>query len=140
MPVQAYIGFEYQCEEAVNFYADVFENPSPQFMRYKDQPSPDYPLTDSTGNLILHAKLIIEGDTVMFGDIYPGMKFTLGNNISLTVVSKDKEKTRRYFEILKIGGVVKMELQETFWSPLYGNLSDKYGIEWQFSTTPEPAS
>ena len=26
-----------------------------------------------------------------------------------------------------------MELQETFWSKSYGNLKDRFGIEWQVS-------
>ena len=114
MPVQAYISFENQCEEAVNFYVDVFETPAPQFMRFKDMPDPNYGLNDFTKSLILHTEIIIEGDTVMFGDIYPGMKFTVGNNLSLTVVFKDIAKTRRYFEMLKVGGKIGMELQATF--------------------------
>jgi PhnB protein len=27
-----------------------------------------------------------------------------------------------------------MPLQETFWSPAYGQITDKFGIEWQVST------
>lgn len=63
------------------------------------------------------------------------MPLITGNNVSLTVVTKDIGKTRRYFELLSKDGEIGMELQETFWSPLYGNLTDKYGIEWQFSTS-----
>jgi PhnB protein len=78
--------------------------------------------------------LKIEGDTVMFSDSFPGMDLTVGDNISLTVVAKDIAKTRRYFDLLKVGGEIAMELQETFWTPLYGSLTDRYGIVWQFST------
>lgn len=27
-----------------------------------------------------------------------------------------------------------MPLQETFWSPLYGQVTDKFGVTWQVST------
>lgn len=134
MPVQVYINFDKQCEEIVHYYADVFQSPKPEFMRFKDRPDPNYPVDESTGNLIMHTELKIEEDTIMFSDIFAGMELVVGNNVSLTVVCKDIEKTRRYFELLSIDGEVKMELQETFWSPLYGNLTDKFGINWQFST------
>lgn len=39
--------------------------------------------------------------------------------------------------MLKENGHIEMELQETFWSPLYGNVTDKYGVQWQLSTEPE---
>ena len=134
MPVQIYVNFNQQCEEAVHFYASVFQTPVPNFMRFGDMPNPDYPLDDVSKNLIMHTELVIEGDTVMFSDVFPGMELKVGNNLSLTVVSDDVEKTRRYFDLLKVGGLVEMELQETFWSPLYGSIVDKYGIVWQFST------
>ena len=56
-----------------------------------------------------------------------------GNNVSLAVVSTDKNEVVSLYNALKEGGTVGMELQETFWSKAYGSLRDKYGIEWQFS-------
>jgi PhnB protein len=135
MPVQIYLNFDRQCEEAVNTYAEVFQTPKTELMRFKDRPDPNYPFDEASGNLIMHTELVIEGDTVMFSDTFPGMPLIAGNNVSLTVVTKDIAKTRRYFELLSVGGEVGMELQETFWSPLYGNLVDKYGVNWQFSTS-----
>jgi PhnB protein len=134
MAVQIYVYFDGKCEEAVKFYADAFESPAPEFMRFKDRPDPNYPLVGNAGERIMHTELKIEGDTVMFSDSFPGMDLTVGDNISLTVVAKDIAKTRRYFDLLKVGGEIAMELQETFWTPLYGSLTDRYGIVWQFST------
>lgn len=34
---------------------------------------------------------------------------------------------------LNISGTVGMELQETFWSKCYGQVTDKFGIIWQLS-------
>ena len=61
------------------------------------------------------------------------MPFATGNNISLAVVSMNLDKMKSYFRKMKEGGHVDLELQETFWSPCYGKLTDKFGIEWQFS-------
>ena len=59
--------------------------------------------------------------------------FTVGNNISLAIVSKDLEEVKSLFHKLKEGGKIGMELQETFWSKCYGSVTDKFGIEWQFN-------
>ncbi|WP_233208552.1 VOC family protein [Planomicrobium sp. MB-3u-38] len=57
--------------------------------------------------------------------------------MSLTLTLDDKEEARIIFGKLAEGGMVSMDLQETFWSPLYGNLIDRFGIEWQISVDPE---
>ncbi len=38
------------------------------------------------------------------------------------------------FRKLNEGGQVEMPLQETFWSPSYGQVTDKFGVPWQIST------
>ncbi|MFK7691967.1 VOC family protein, partial [Paenibacillus sp. HJGM_3] len=43
------------------------------------------------------------------------------------------DKLTTYFNRLSVGGQVRMELQETFWSKCYGSLTDKFGTEWQFN-------
>lgn len=69
----------------------------------------------------------------MFSDILPGMPFVLGNNISLTIVSKSIDEIKSFFNKMKEGGTVEMDFQETFWSKCYGFIIDKFGISWQFS-------
>ncbi len=43
------------------------------------------------------------------------------------------EKVKSAFEILKEGGKVTMELQETFWSKYFGSVEDKFGVNWLLS-------
>jgi PhnB protein len=85
----------------------------------------------------MHTFLIISDSMVMFSDVPPGMPFTQGNNISLTVVSKDENVIRSAYEKLKEGGTVLMELQQTFWSKCYASVTDKFGIIWQLSLESE---
>ncbi|MED3816005.1 VOC family protein, partial [Priestia megaterium] len=42
--------------------------------------------------------------------------------------------SKEVFEKLKEGGQIEMPLQETFWSPSYGQVTDKFGVTWQIST------
>jgi PhnB protein len=132
--VDVYLYFNGNCREAVEYYAQVFETEQSQIMAYGDNPpNPEYPLPEEAKDLVLHARLNINGSNVMFSDVFPDSPFTVGNNIGLAYVSKDIDQIKYLFNKLKDGGTVKMELQETFWSQCYGNLRDKFGIEWQFS-------
>ncbi|MDB6353983.1 VOC family protein [Trichococcus sp. K1Tr] len=51
----------------------------------------------------------------------------------MTLTYDDVEEARTVFNRLADGGSIGMELQQTFWSPLYGSLTDRYGVEWQIS-------
>lgn len=134
MGVDVYLNFNGNCREAVEYYAQVFGTEKPKLMTFRDvPPNPEYPLPEEAKNLIMHTRLNIFGSNVMFSDVFPGMPFVAGNNISLAVVIDDMETLQSTFNKLKEEGTVGMELQETFWSKCYGNLTDKFGVEWQFN-------
>lgn len=134
MSVSLYLNFNGNCREAVDFYADVFEIEKNEVMTFKDAPqNPNMPIPKEAEDLIMHTYLNISGCKMMFSDSFPGMPFISGNNISITILDKDMEKLRSYFNKIKVGGTVDMDLQETFWSKLYGSATDKFGIPWQFS-------
>lgn len=134
MAIDVYINFNGNCREAVTYYAQVFGTEQPQIMAFGDTPpDPAFPLPEEAKDLVMHARLNLSGSNVMFSDTFPGMPFVVGNNISLAVVTKDIDEVKSLFDKLKEGGKVSMELQETFWSKLYGSVVDKFGIEWQFN-------
>ncbi|TVY11716.1 VOC family protein [Paenibacillus cremeus] len=134
MSVDAYLNFNGNCREAVEFYAQVFGTEAPKFMTFAEvPPNPEFQLPEEAKNLIMHTRLNIAGSNVMFSDVFAGMPFTVGNNISLAYVNDDGAALHSAFNQLKDGGTVQMELQETFWSKNYGMLTDKFGIQWQFN-------
>ena len=138
MAVNAYIRFNGNCREAVEFYAQVFGLEKPKIMTFGESPSdPEYPMPEEAKELVMHTFLIISGSRVMFSDNVPGMPFVAGNNISLAIVGNDVDEIKSYYHKLEVGGTVVMEIQETFWSKCYGMLTDKFGIEWQFSHESE---
>ncbi|MGO4373666.1 VOC family protein [Paenibacillus sp. MCAF20] len=129
MSVDVYLNFDGNTREAVTFYAEVFGTEQPHIMTFGETPqNPEYPLPEEAKNLVMHTRLNIYGSNVMFSDVFPGMPFTQGNNISLSLVHKDEEIIKAAFHKLKEGGTVVMELQETFWSKLYGSLRDRFGL------------
>ncbi|MFD2170014.1 VOC family protein [Tumebacillus lipolyticus] len=134
MSIDVYMNFKGNCREAVEFYAEVFGTEPSQLMTFGEvPPNPDYPLAEESKHLIMHARLTIGGSRVMFSDVLPEMPFTVGNNISLALVTDNKDEIQSAFDKLKVGGNVVMELQETFWSKYYGMVTDKFGIGWQFN-------
>ncbi len=134
MSLYAYIYFNGNCREAIEYYADIFRAGEPKIMTFGETPAePEITLPEGTSHLVMFARLNIMGTDVMFSDIFPGMSLTVGNNISLTVTSDNIDEVKRLFNRLKEGGTVDMELQETFWSKCYGSLTDRYGVCWQVS-------
>lgn len=134
MSIHPYLNFNGNCREAVEYYAEVFGLDKPHIMTFGDTPSdPSNPLPEEANNLVMHTRLNILGTIVMFSDVCPGMPFQAGNNITLSIVDTDVDKLTSIFNKLKEGGQVGMELQETFWSKAYGNLTDKFGIQWQIN-------
>jgi PhnB protein len=134
MAIQAYINFNGNCREAVEYYAEVFKTEKNEIMTFGDAPpEPDFTLPEEVKGLVMHTFLNICGSKVMFSDTFPSMPFVEGNNISLAIVLNSEDEIKELFHKLKVGGTVSMDIQETFWSKCYGMLTDKFGISWQFS-------
>lgn len=140
MPLDAFVNFDGNCREALAFYAKIFGVEKPYTMTYGEMPpGPEglecpggVPLPPEAKNLLCYANLPIDGNNLMLCDVPPGAPFIAGNNITLTYSTKDMAEIRRLFAALKEGGNVIMDLQKTFWSELFGMLTDKFGVNWQF--------
>ena len=138
MPVNVYLNFNGNTREAVEFYAKVFKTEAPNIMTFGEQPQhPDYQMPEEVKDLVMHTRLNIDGSIVMFSDTFPGQPFVEGNNITLALVSQNLDDIQSWYDQLKEGGTVTMELQETFWAKLYGQVTDKFGIQWQISHDKE---
>jgi len=133
MKISPYVAFNGNCADAIAFYEKVF-NVKAEIMRYKDAP-PDsgYELSEGTEDYIMHAQFDIDGETVMMADMPPEQAATIGDNITIMLEFDSKESATSAFDALKEGGEIHMELQETFWSNLFGSLTDKFGISWNIS-------
>jgi len=135
MTFDVFLNFDGDCRAALEFYVDVFKLEHPDhIMTYDQMPGGDF----GTGNegRILYANLPIFGCNVMFSDCPAGSPFVKGTNIALTLGTPDAGEIQRIFNALAEGGQVAMPLGQTFFSELYGMVTDKFGITWQLSLTP----
>jgi len=130
-----YLVFNGNCEQAVNFYAQVLEA-EPVIMRYGDAPpNPHFQVPEEVKSKVMHAELRKDGHVIRFSDNCFGAPVNTGNSISFSLEFKSVEDTKAMFQALSEGGKVEMEPQETFFSPCYSKFTDKFGIMWQVSCT-----
>jgi len=81
---------------------------------------------------ILHSSLSND-HLVLFGSDMIGQAWKAGNAIGLCLQGNSEKEIQTFFKNLSEGGQVKMELHRTFWGATYGELTDKYGINWMFN-------
>jgi len=131
MNVTPYIFFDRQCNDAINFYKKAIGAEVLFMMQYKDAPEamPEPMNSPDMQNCVLHATLKIGDSEVMLSDAPPGNhKGHAGFSLSITVA--DKNTADEMFNALAEGGNVQMPLEPTFFSPYFGTLADKFGVEW----------
>lgn len=136
MSLEVFIRFNGKAREALAFYGKAFGSEPRDVMTFGQMPSAEAggcsgPMPPEAKDLIGYAGLPV-GDTVlMLSDVPPNMPVTVGDNIAVTYSGADKEELHRLFKALSEGGKVEMELQKTFFSELFGVLTDKFGVVWQ---------
>jgi PhnB protein len=133
MKISPYIAFNGNCKEAVEFYEKVF-NVKAEIMYYKDAPAENgYETTAANENLVMHAQFAIDNEIIMLCDVPPESPVKIGDNITVMLEFDSITATTTIFDALKVGGEISMELAETFWSKLFGSLTDKFGVNWNIS-------
>ena len=123
-----------KCEEALNFYKDIFKGEIEGLSRWKEMPkdSGGPPVTPETENMVMHANFKSPGVSFMASDSTPDKKYGEGS-ISLSLGTSDVAEAERVFKSLADGGNVEMPLTDMFWGARFGMLTDKYGIDWMIN-------
>ena len=131
-----YMTMNGNAKEAVAFYEKALEAQVIGLQTFAEMPAdPNQPpMPPEAKDRVLHAMIRIGETIVMLSDNFPGMPYQVGNHLTIALTTHDVAQTRRYFEALAEGGQVAMHLQETFWSPAYGMVTDKFGMGWQITT------
>lgn len=138
MKIKPYLNFNGNCAEAIELYEKAFGFKA-HVMKYSDAPpSEGYQLAPGTENFVMHACLTNRNDyTVYLSDVTPDMPTTFGNGMSVMMELDSEDAVKAAFDVLKEGGKVTMELQQTFWSKCFGSVEDKFGVNWMLSIAEE---
>lgn len=131
MQVQPYLFFEGRCEEALEFYRLTLGAEVTALIRYRDSPESQPPdmLPPGSGDKVMHANFRVGGNVLMASDGNcrgePGFQ-----GFSLTITVAGTAEAERIFSALAEGGKIQMPLAQTFFSPRFGMVADRFGVSW----------
>lgn len=139
--VSTYLNFSRNTEEAFAFYKSVFGT---EFVggiaRYGDMPPADGqpPMTDDDKRLIMNVQLPILGGHLLMGTDAPesmGMTLNQGNNVYVSLHPDSRAEADALFAALSEGGSVQMPMADQSWGDYFGDLVDRFGVQWMVNYT-----
>ena len=126
-----YLNFQDTARAAMEFYKEVLGGD------LNVSTFGDMGATEST-DLVMHASLETPaGLTLMAADTPPGMDFTPGSQISVSISGDDEAELRGYWDGLSQGGTVTMALDKQVWGDVFGMVTDRFGIAWMVNIAGE---
>lgn len=128
MKLNAYLLFNGNCEEAFKFYEKCFGGKIIAMMPHTGTPA-EKQMPPGWGNKILHARLDV-GDQMIMASGCPPDRYHAPTGFSVSIIVNDPAEAERVFHALEAGGKVEMPIQQTFWSPRFGMLTDRFEIPW----------
>ncbi len=128
--VQPYLFFCGRCDEALEFYTKALHAKVGMVMRFNESPDPAPPgmLPPGFETKVMHCEFQVGGMTLMASDGCQEQSHFDGFRLALSVPTE--AEAERAFNALAEGGKVDMPLAKTFWSPQYGMVTDRFGVEW----------
>ncbi|GAA2018292.1 VOC family protein [Nakamurella flavida] len=128
-----HLNFRRQAQEALTFYRSVFGGE----LTLATYTQAQMPVADDEGDLIAWGEVrSSDGFHVMAYDVPAARAHDAGiDPVFVSVRGNDEKETRRYWAGLADGGTIKADLGPSGWAPLYGMVTDRFGITWILDVT-----
>ena len=126
MRLNTYVNFAGKCAEAFRYYEKHLGGQVGMMMTHGQAPGQTR-IDPARKDAVLHARITI-GDTNLLGADIPGAEPMRSAYLTLGVDS-DSEAERIY-AALGDGGRVLMQMEETFFASRFGQVQDRFGINW----------
>lgn len=125
--VTPHLNFRGSAREALEFYRTVFGGEL-AIIRYADMGSSD----PDTADLVVWGQVSApNGFRIMAHDVYPHLPWDQGHDpFFVSVRGTDAAELERYWDKLSDGATVRQPLEASAWAPLYGQLTDRFGVTW----------
>lgn len=124
--VNPYLVFNGSCKDAMKFYAEIMDG-KVEFMTFKEAPM-EFP--KETQDKIMHSSLKFGEAVIMASDNMPGNPVGYSDGHSVLVNTDTLEDAEHVFNSLLEGGKVVIPFDDTFWGAKFGQLVDKFGVQW----------
>jgi PhnB protein len=107
-------------------------------MTYGDAPGGS-PVPPDWSDKVMHTSMMLGSGLLMGCDAPAGRSTPLGG-FQVSVESTDVDEVKRIYAALSEGGTVQMAIAPTFWSPMFGMCTDKFGVAWMVGVSqPHPS-
>lgn len=131
-----YLFFQGNCREAMEFYKDVFGGELK--IQTMNEVPPEAQMPEADPNDVMHARL--DGGLAVLMASDSKNASPKAAKIELSLSGSDEAQLREVFDKLAEDGKVNMPLSKMFWGDLFGQLSDKYGVDWMVNISAAAGS
>ena len=132
MEFTPYLNFNGTCAEAFNFYQQVLGGTIEMMQTHGESPMKDH-VPSAWHDKVIHACLKVDGQSIMGSDA-PAEHFAPAQGMYVSVGVESATEGARVFAALAHGGRVTMPFAQTFWSPGFGMVVDRFGTPWMINT------
>ncbi len=126
-----YLRFGGNCRQAMTFYKDVFGGELT--MQTVGESPVAKTMPAATHKDIMHATLKKGGVVLLGSDMVGEEGVKKGNAIVLALECSSEEEIKSLFAKLSSGGEVTYPLKTEFWGGTFGQLTDKFGVDWMLN-------
>ena len=130
--VNPFIMLNGTAKEAIQFYEQALSAKVLFQQTFGDAPEGTLPA--DAKERIAHSVLSIDETVFFVSDSIPGDSVVTGNHVGICLSISDASVSRQIYEALQQGGTIEMPLQEIYFSPAYGVVTDKFGVTFQIFT------
>lgn len=135
MKLHPYLNYGGNCAQAFRFYEQHLGGKITMMMTHSQQPGATN-VPPEWQNAILFARMTI-GQTELLGNDVPPDRFQPMRSAYLSLTLNSASEAERIYGLLSDGGQIFMPMQETFFSPRFAMLRDKFGTSWMILTEAE---
>ena len=137
MKLYTYLNYGGNCRQAFEFYVKHLGGKITELTTHGEMPGqadvpPDWK------DAVLHARMDL-GETVLLGADVPPERFQPMRSAYLTLIVDSSKEADRIYALLKEGGQIFMQMEETFFAHRFAMLRDRFGTSWMLLHERAPA-
>jgi PhnB protein len=130
--ISPHLCFDGQCREAMQLYQSILGGTLQTMLAYGETPMASS-VDSRWHDRIVHATLVLDDVELTGADIIPS-EYQRPHGFFVTITVTGIARATEIFRVLSHGGTIKVPFEETFWSPGFGVLVDRFGIPWEINT------